>query len=138
MTGTDWRKGVKGNGLLYETYYYKCDSEYEVPHNKPNQRCLTSDQIDALQAINFVPSDPRGLTHDETRIINVHKILTFLRNHHVHRMEAIAAGIHLELSRFDFRASHSEFVSMVKFHRVLAVVQYHLYRMGKLDEPNLL
>ena len=92
MTGTDWRKGVKGNGLLYETYYYKCGSEYEVPHNRPNQRCLTSDQIDALQAINFVPSDPRGLTHDETRIIDVHKILTFLRNHHVHRMEPIAAG----------------------------------------------
>ncbi|KAG2544598.1 hypothetical protein PVAP13_9KG014140 [Panicum virgatum] len=50
ITGTDWRTGVKDNNLLRETYYYKVSgSEYEVLHNTPTQRRLTSAQIDALQ-----------------------------------------------------------------------------------------
>lgn len=129
MVGTDWRTGVEENHLLRETYYYNSSGyEYEVPHNTPTQRRLTSAQIAALQAIYLRPSDPRGLTDDEAKTIDVHKMLTFLRNRYAHRLEAIALGKYTwNHQGFDFRASHSELVTLVKFPRVLSVIQYHLY-----------
>lgn len=140
MVGINWRTGVTDNHLLRETYYYNGSGyEYEVPHNTPTQQRLTSAQKAALKAIYLTSRDPRGLTDDEAKIIDVHKMLTFLRNRYAHRLEAIAAWEYTwKQQRFDFRASHSELVTLVKFPRVLSVIQYHLYQLGVLDEPDLL
>ena len=140
MGGADWRDGVNQNYLLLETFYFKGDSDYEVPYSTSNQRGLTTAQKAALYSAGLTSQNLMGLTPYEIKVIDSHKLLTFLRNRIAHRMEAIAARLSTwnSVDLYDFSLLHSELVTLFHFHSVFSTIQHHLYQMGYLPIVDLL
>jgi len=79
------------------------------------------------------PSDPRGLTDDETKIIYGHKMLTLLRNRHAHPLEAIAAGKYtwnkVSLISLYHQFTNSSVASLKKDNSVVSLSIYFLWQI---------
>ncbi|CAL5060591.1 unnamed protein product [Urochloa decumbens] len=122
----DWRHGVGQNQLLARTYNFRRGNDYRLPPlGGPTRAALVG-----MGVITW--NDPTPVNGDD--ILDGHKMFIFLRNRLAHRIEALKAWNHLQLS---FDAIHTERVVLVKFQRVLSVIQINLYQLGYLT-PDVL